>query len=87
MHKRFCPHKADVDHTECMLEFLLNNKIGVGDSAPVLRARPDSDSDNDSSGGRGESDDDDGIRIFSRALRAPSTGRRSSACHQERALE
>ena len=59
-YKRFCPHKADMDHTEFVLEvtFLLNNKIGVGDSAPVLRARLDSDSDDDGSGGSGDSVDD-----------------------------
>ena len=41
-YKHFCPGKADIDHSEFLLEvvnFLLDNKIGVGSSAPVLRAR------------------------------------------------
>jgi hypothetical protein len=70
MHKRFCPHKADRDYTEFVLEFCSTTRsacAGVGDSAPVLRARPDSDSDNDGSSGRGDSDDDDCMRIRSRA--------------------
>ena len=60
-YKRFCPGKADMDHTEFVLEvtsYLLNNKIGVGDSSPVLRARPDSGSDDDDDDSSGDGDDD-----------------------------
>ena len=41
-YKHFCPGTVDTDHSELLLEvvnFLLDNKIGVGASAPVLRAR------------------------------------------------
>ena len=41
-YKRFCPGKQDVTHNQFLLsviDYLLNNKIGVPDTAPVLRPR------------------------------------------------